>query len=124
MKAPNVAPARKVGIFASPPKPPLEDPEEEDEKCRRPRPTRVVEFVFPKLLLLLKEDLPPVVEFLKMFLLFGPPPPPPRKKKKKDDKEEDDIFATTTTTTRRRERIGRRCEGFTETRFCLLLLLL
>lgn len=120
MKAPNVAPARKVGIFASPPKPPLEDPEEEDEKCRRPRPPRVVEIVFPKLLLL-KEDLPRVVEFLKMFLLFGPPPPPPRKKKKKDDKEEDDIFATTTTT-RRRERIGRRCEGFTETRFCLLLL--
>ena len=105
MKAPNVAPARKVGTFASPPKLPLEDPEEEDEKCRRPRPTRVVEIVFPKLLLLLKEDLPPVVEFLKMFLLFGPPPPPPRKKKKKDDKEEDDIFATTTTT-RRRETIG------------------
>jgi hypothetical protein len=31
MNAPSVAPARKVGIFASPPKPPLEDPEEEDE---------------------------------------------------------------------------------------------
>ena len=104
MNAPSVAPARKVGIFASPPKPPLEDPEE-DEKCRHPRPLRVVEIVFPKLLLL-KEDLPPVVEFLKMFLLFGPPPPP-RKKKKKDDKEEDDDIATTTTT-RRRETIGRR----------------